>query len=288
MTTVVEQLNRAILALTPTSPSPRLDADVLLARVLRCSRSHLYAWPEKILTESQVFEFWSLVERRRQGEPIAYLTGVREFWSLPLRVTPATLIPRPETEGLVEQALLRIPVSQPSRVADLGTGSGAIALAIAHERPHAQIVATDRCREALAVAAWNAKQLSLNNVQWRCGDWYEALGNNSVIDSNAERFDIIVSNPPYVALHDPHLEQGDVRFEPKGALVAGEDGLAALRRISEQAPHHLRVGGVLLIEHGSTQREAVMRLLAAQGFESITPLPDQAGQWRMVVAEWAG
>jgi release factor glutamine methyltransferase len=214
-----------------------------------------------------------LLRRRAAGEPVAYLTGRRDFWTLELEVTPAVLIPRPETERLVEEVLALFPAAPPIRLADLGTGSGALALALAAERPAWQIVATDASPEALAVARRNAERLRLGNVELRCGSWAEALGAH-------ERFAAIVSNPPYVAEGDPHLAAGDLPFEPRSALVAGADGLAAIRVLIPAAVAHLRAGGWLLLEHGAGQGAAVRALLEEGGLAAVRTLRDLAGHER--------
>lgn len=251
------------------SDTPRLDAELLLAAALGRPRSYLYAWPERLPTAAAADRFAISLARRRCGEPLAYLTGRREFWSLELAVTPATLIPRPETEQLVERALARLPVDRPCRVADLGSGSGAIALAIARERPLARIVATDISTAALAVARDNATRLGLGNVTFRAGDWCAALP--------AGEFDLIAANPPYVATTSPYLQQGDVRFEPHIALVAGDDGLADLRTIIATAPAHLATGGWLLLEHSHDQAAAVLARLREHGFDACADYCDHAG-----------
>jgi len=237
------------------------DAELLLAHVLGRPRSWLYAHGDDELGADAAARFDALLARRREGEPVAYLTGQRGFWRFDLQVGPATLIPRPETELLVELALQRMPPDRPLRIADLGTGSGAIALALAHERPRAYVVATDTSAEALAIAAANAHALELGNVRFRRGDWFAPLA--------GEAFDLIASNPPYIADSDQHLDEGDLRFEPRGALASGPDGLDAIRRIVGAAPVHLRRGGWLLIEHGWQQGEAVRALLAAAGLIEV-------------------
>lgn len=273
MTTLKALLIGATAELSTASATPRLDAEVLLAHALGKPRSYLYTWPERELTPAEQAAFQALQARRRQGEPVAYLTGEREFWSFALAVTPAVLIPRPDTEVLVEQALARLPLAQPVSVADLGTGSGAIALAIACERPAAHIVATDASAAALALAQDNARRLQLNNVQFRHGDWLAALPD--------ERFALIVSNPPYLAARDPHRNQGDLRFEPPQALVSGEDGLDAIRQIVADAAAHLLPGGGLLLEHGFAQGEAVRALLRAHGFREVITYRDASGHERV-------
>lgn len=254
--------------------SPRADADILLAHVLDRSRSYLLAWPEHELSLEQWAAFKDLVERRARGEPVAYLTGGRGFYGLEFSVSPAVLIPRPETELLVEAALERLPEG-PCRVADLGTGSGAIALVIAHERPEARVLGVDASPEALAVARSNADRLGLGNVNLRSGSWCQGL--------EGERFDMIVSNPPYICEDDPHLAQGDVRFEPAMALASGPDGLDAIRAIIACAPAHLLPGGWLLFEHGYDQAEAVAGLMRAAGFVGVESLKDLLGHGRVTL-----
>lgn len=266
-------LSTAAETLSATSDSPRLDAELLLAHALGKDRSYLRAWPERTPTPAQEAEFKALLARRQAGEPIAHLLGVREFWSLALKVTPDTLIPRPETELLVERALLHIPADRPVAVADLGTGSGAIALAIASERPRIQVTAIDRSAAALAVARVNARALGIANLDFREGDWCN--------DLPAAHFDVIVSNPPYIAARDPHLAQGDVRFDPHGALVSGPDGLDDLRRIIPDARACLKPGGWLLVEHGHDQGPAVEALFTAAGYRDIRNHTDLAGKPRV-------
>jgi release factor glutamine methyltransferase len=261
-----------------------LDAQVLLAHVLSKDRAWLVAHSDEALTSDQEAAFFALAKRRRDGEPVAYLTGVREFWGLPLRVTPAVLIPRPETESLVELALLRIPVDRGSSVVDLGTGSGAIALALAKERPRARVLATDTSMEALAVAKDNARQLGIANVEFALADWYDGLPSAW----HDVAFDVIASNPPYVAINDPHLRESDVPFEPAAALVSGVDGLAAIRRIVDGARAHLAPVGALAVEHGYDQSERVRELFAAAGFSEIVTAKDLAGIPRVVVGRNVG
>lgn len=259
------------------SDSPRLDAEVLLAHTLGKARSYLRAFAEHEVEAPTEKAFALLVARRVAGEPVAHLTGEREFWSLPLQVTADTLIPRPDTELLVEQALERIPTGAGWRIADLGTGSGAIALAIASERPDARIVACDLSTAALAVASGNAQRLGLSNIEFRHSDWCSAL-------AGEEQFEVIVSNPPYIRAADPHLEQGDVRFESRLALVSGADGLDAIRQILDQAASHLVSGGWLLIEHGYDQGPALRELLTAAGYTGAETLQDTSQNDRLSLA----
>jgi len=250
----------------------RLEAEILLAHALEATRSFLYANPELDLPSARVTAFRKLVRRRIRGEPIAYITGRREFWSLPLKVTPGVLIPRPETERLVEAALDHIPHGERWRIADLGTGSGAVALAIASERPHCEIHAGDTSWEAIELAAENARALQILTVTFHRGAWMEPLPG---------RFDLVVSNPPYVAADDPHLGQGDLRFEPRDALCPGSDPLAAIREIARQAARRLNPGGWLLVEHGTDQGAGVRAVFERAGFRAVRTLLDLAGHERV-------
>jgi len=245
---------------------PRAEADRLLAHALGVGPTWLYTHRDDAPSADQVAVFHGLIERRLAGEPVAYLLGRRGFWRFDLAVTPATLIPRPETERLVELALDRLKETAPLRVADLGTGTGAIALAIAFERPLAQVVATDASAAALAVARRNADALGLSRVAFREGDWFGPLA--------GERFDLIASNPPYIAEHDAHLAQGDLRFEPASALASGADGLDDIRRIAADAPSHLEAGGWLLVEHGWAQGATVRGIFERAGFEQVETVQD--------------
>ncbi len=255
-----------------------LDAQVLLAHVLGKERAWLRAHAAEALGGADAERFFALAKRRREGEPVAYLTGVREFWGLPIAVTPAVLIPRPETEALVELALSRLPLDRDARVLDLGTGSGAIALALAHERPRAHVLATDAATAALDVARGNAQRLRIGNVEFLRSDWYDALP----LDRCRAAFDLIVANPPYVAAADPHLADGDVRFEPRPALTPGGEGLDAIRAIIGGASARLVPGGTLAVEHGYDQAERVRALFAAAGFVDIVGARDLAGIPRVV------
>ena len=243
-----------------------VDAEHLLLHVLARPRSWLFAHADDAVTATEAAGFLALVERRAQGEPVAYLTGTQGFWSLELAVTPATLIPRPETERLVELALERLPAGVAVHVADLGTGSGAIALAIARERPQAQVIASDASAAALEVARANAERNRVRNVQFRQGDWLAPLA--------GERFDLIASNPPYIADGDPHLCAGDLRFEPPTALSSGADGLDAIRVIVRDARAMLQPGGWLLLEHGWDQGDAVRALLQGGGYGDVATEQD--------------
>ncbi|VXB56874.1 N5-glutamine methyltransferase, modifies release factors RF-1 and RF-2 [Pseudomonas sp. 8AS] len=269
MATIEQLLNHADL---PDSPSARLDAELLLAFVLGKPRSYLRTWPEREPTAEQQAAFAALLIRRRAGEPVAYILGQQGFWSLDLEVAPHTLIPRPDTELLVETALELLPAT-PLRALDLGTGTGAIALALASERPGWRVTGVDRVIDAVALAERNRQRLQLNNAEFRPSQWFGALA--------GERYGLIVSNPPYIAAADRHLGEGDVRFEPVSALVSGVDGLDDIRQIIAQAPPHLEPGGWLLLEHGYDQAAAVRELLAAAGFARVHSRRDLGGHERI-------
>ncbi|MGR2766568.1 peptide chain release factor N(5)-glutamine methyltransferase [Photobacterium ganghwense] len=274
-------LKQAASALSDAgSDSPHIDAAVLLCHVLDKPRSYLLTWPEKELDDSQLSAFNALLARRLTGEPIAYIVGEREFWSLPLKVAPHTLIPRPDTERLVELALDKMP-PQACTVLDLGTGTGAIALAIASECPQAQVTGIDLRPEAAALAEENRIRLGIANARFLSGSWYSPL-------DSQERFAVIVSNPPYIDAADPHLDQGDVRFEPKSALVADDEGLADIRIISEQGRLHLNAGGWLLLEHGYEQGQAVREILTTLGYQQVSTAQDYAGLDRVTLGCWQG
>jgi release factor glutamine methyltransferase len=253
MVTIGAALRRTLHELEVTSPTPRLDAEVLVMHACGINRSELITRHEMALTGEQQNKLESLLARRKRGEPVAYITGTREFWSMELNITPATLIPRPETELLVEKSLERIPHDAAWTIADLGTGSGAIALAIAKERPHSHVVATDNSPAALAIAKSNAAKFGLTNIEFRSGSWFAPLV--------GETFDMIVSNPPYIRAGDPHLSQGDVRHEPAIALVSGADGLDAIRHIALHAREFLKPNGWLLFEHGWDQATSIRQIL---------------------------
>ncbi len=254
-----------------------VDGQALLAHALGRDRAWLIAHAGDVLPREDADRFFALARRRREGEPVAYLTGWREFWGLRLAVDPSVLIPRAETETLVEMALARLSAGRVPSVLDLGTGSGAIALAVAHERPLARVVASDRSQAALEVARANAQRLGITNIAFVSGDWYEALPPRT-----ATGFDLIASNPPYVAAGDVHLREGDLRFEPIGALAAGADGLDALRVIVAGAPARLAMGGWLVVEHGYDQSDAVQCLFADAGLADIASGRDLAGIPRVV------
>ena len=251
------------------------DAEWLLAHSVGHDRSWLYAHAGDQVDVASALAFEALCARRDGGEPVAYLTGRQGFWTLDLAVSPATLVPRPETELLVELALQRVTMDAAAHLADLGTGSGAIALALASERPRAQVVATDASADALAVARGNASANRIDNVEFRLGDWLAPL--------ESQRFDLIASNPPYIALGDPHLERGDLRFEPPLALASGPDGLDAIRAIVAGAPEHLQPGGWLLLEHGWEQGAAVRTLLDAARFSQVASVRDLESRERVTL-----
>ncbi|ULH02319.1 peptide chain release factor N(5)-glutamine methyltransferase [Aeromonas caviae] len=274
----IQQARAHIMATLASGESPRADADALLCHLLDCRRSYLMTWPEHELDAAQQATLAGWLARRLNGEPIAHLIGEREFWSLPLKVSPATLIPRPDTEVLVEQALTRLP-GGPCALLDLGTGTGAIALALKSERPDADVWAVDRMPAAAALARTNSAALGLP-IEVRDGSWFAPL-------SDAPRFAMIVSNPPYIDGADPHLHEGDVRFEPRSALVAEEQGLADIRLIVTQAPAHLVPGGWLLLEHGWDQGEAVRQLLLQQGYVQVETVRDYGDNERVTLGRLA-
>ncbi|ELQ6016664.1 peptide chain release factor N(5)-glutamine methyltransferase [Cronobacter sakazakii] len=269
-------LKQAIERLT-ASESPRRDAEILLAFVTGRTRTFILAFGETALTDDEHARLDALLARRAAGEPVAYLIGQREFWSLPLEVSPATLIPRPDTECLVEQALARLPAT-PCRILDLGTGTGAIALALASERPDCHVTALDVIPEAVALAKRNAQRLGIDNVTILQSHWFSALTD--------VRFSLIVSNPPYIDGDDPHLSQGDVRFEPKSALVADNAGLADLETLVTEARRFLEDNGWLMLEHGWQQGEAVRELFTRAGYQAVETCRDYGGNERLTLGHY--
>ncbi|WP_045047052.1 peptide chain release factor N(5)-glutamine methyltransferase [Rouxiella chamberiensis] len=259
------------------SESPKRDAEILLGHVTGRSRTFIMAFGETELDAQTLARLDALLGRREKGEPVAYLVGEREFWSLPLSVSPATLIPRPDTECLVEHALQRLGEA-PARVLDLGTGTGAIALAIASERPDCEVIGVDLHPDAVALAQFNGTKLGLGNAQFLQGSWFTPV--------QGQRFSLIVSNPPYIDAADPHLAQGDVRFEPASALVAANNGLADIQLITQQAPEHLSADGWLLFEHGWQQGEAVREILVSAGFIAVETLKDYGDNDRVTLGRW--
>ena len=272
MSSVRDNLRRT--AELPESDSARLDLEVLLGHVLQKPRTWLYTWPEHELSGSAQQQFDSLLERRAGGEPVAHLVGEREFWSLPLKVDASTLIPRPETELLVEVALELCPQER-SQVLDLGTGTGAIALALASERPGWQIVAAERSPQAVALAEQNREMLGFGNVEIIQSDWFAQVP--------PQEFDLIVSNPPYIDAADPHLSQGDVRFEPRSALVAKRSGLADIEQIAREALAYLAPEGWLVVEHGWQQAEPVREIFTRAGLRQVSSRNDYAGRQRLTI-----
>lgn len=270
--TIIASLLRA--AELPDSPTARLDAELLLAAALGKSRSYLHTWPEKIVSSESALIFADYLQRRRAGEPVAYILGQQGFWNLDLEVAPHTLIPRPDTELLVETALQLLPATS-ANVLDLGTGSGAIALALASERAAWQVTAVDRVLEAVALAERNRQRLALDNVTVLNSHWFSALADH--------RFDLIISNPPYIAAGDVHLAEGDVRFEPESALVAGPDGLDDIRQIVAAAPQHLNPGAWLMLEHGYDQGAPVRDLLQGAGFTQVESRKDLGAHERITL-----
>ncbi len=276
---IQQVLQEAETSLTK-SDSPRLDAELLLSHYLKQPRTYLFANAPEALSESQLAEFQNYLQRRIDGEPIAYIVGMREFWDIELVVNPSVLVPRPETELLVEAALELFAESSLVRIADLGTGSGAIALAIGHSKPGWQIDAVDISEAALATATANARRLDLCNVEFSCASWCDGL--------EQQTYDLIIANPPYVAPGDAHLQQGDLRFEPNSALEAAENGLADLYSIAEQARNALKTNGYLLMEHGFDQHQVLDQRLNDLGYADVNGRNDLAGHCRMIQARWTG
>ncbi len=274
--TIAAALSASAAQLHATSDSPRLDAELLLEAVTGFGRSVAISFPEKLLTTEQQARFGALVDRRSTGEPLAYIVGQREFWSLSLAVTPDVLIPRPETELVVERALVHLPAE--AKVLDLATGSGAIALAIASERPRAQVTGTDVSSGALRVALGNAQRLGLGQVRCAQGSWYEPV--------TGERFHLIASNPPYISAGDPDLEPGVRAHEPEIALISGATGMECLEHIVRYAPRHLEPGGWLVLEHGWQQAGLVRNLLEQAGFTHVRSHADLAGHERVTEGQF--
>lgn len=273
MSSIKTTLVHATQQLESTSDSAELDVELLLCSVLQKDRSFLRAWPEHELAQKQYDSFQKLLKKRLQGEPIAHILGEREFWSLTLNVTTDTLIPRPDTERLVELALEMIPTRAQWKILDLGTGTGAIALSLAKEKPTCIITATDQSIAALYVAKQNADKNKISNIEFVQSNWFAELGN--------QQFDMIVTNPPYICDNDPHLKQGDVRFEPLSALTSGADGLDDIRTIIKESKKYLTENGILLIEHGYDQAEAVCELLNQANFINVANFKDYGGNPRV-------
>jgi len=278
MMKVSQLLKDAVSQLSAHSDTARLDAEILFTFALSWRRTQLITQDDQLLNDHQVDKILQLIRRRIQGEPIAYIVGEQEFWSLPLHVDSNTLIPRPETELLVESALDVLLTEKAQNVLDLGTGSGAVALALASERKLHRFIAVDISADALAVAKNNSKKLGIESVEFRCGNWFAAL-------NNLERFDLIVSNPPYIKSDDPHLAQGDVAFEPRTALASGEDGLLDIRSIAENAKDYLNAASWIMFEHGWNQSADVRNILAVNGYDNIQSLKDLSGHERVTKAQ---
>lgn len=276
---IVDLLEQAGQKLQAVSDTAFLDAEVLLCHCLQKPRSFLRTWPEHQPSKPQLECFQNLIEQRSQGQPVAYLTGLREFWSREFCVTPDVLIPRPDSELLIELGLELLPQDSPCKVLDLGTGSGILALTLAAERPLADVIASDFSVSALQVARHNAEHLAINNVRFHQAHWLNDLDETG--------FDLIVSNPPYIAEDDPHLQQGDVRFEPQSALVSPNNGLRDIGIIVEASRRHLRVGGSLLIEHGYNQLQPVQAIFSRHGYSRILTYRDLSGNPRVTSARWS-
>lgn len=270
---IKQTLTHAKTQLTDYSDSIQVDVEILLCHTLGCNRTYLHTWPEKNINDSQTQQFNDLLQRRIKGEPIAHITGSRSFWEFDLKVTADTLIPRPETECLVEQALEKIPADSRNNILDLGTGTGAIALALAYERPLSEVTAVEQSAASLKIARLNQISLKLDNLTLLKGNWF--------VPVEKQVFDIIVSNPPYIEENDPHLLQGDVRFEPLSALTAGADGLNDIRHIIHHAHGFLSPHGWLMLEHGYNQAEQVRTLLEQNNFKNIQQFNDLANQPRI-------
>ncbi len=271
-------LDDAAHTLYDSSETPRIDAEYLLLHVIDKSMAWIISYGDSNATKAHTLEFYSLIEQRAKGVPVAYLMGYRDFWTLRLRVNKHVLIPRGDTEILVEQALVRLDKFNEHKIADLGTGSGAIALSLAKERPNSSVVAIDLHQEAINIARQNAVENKLSNVVFRQSNWLD--------DADKEQYDLIASNPPYVEASDSHLDKGDLRFEPSTALIAKDKGLADLRAIIEKAPQHLVENGWLLLEHGYNQADQVHDLLAKAGFTNIQLYSDLNHLPRCTAAKW--
>ena len=278
MHSIKSVLAEAVDTLAAVSDSALLDAEVLLCLALNKQRSHLRAWPDLQLQPEHLSAFKALLEQRRQGMPVAYITGNREFWSRDFQVTPDVLIPRPDTELLIELSLNLIPANEAAKIIDLGTGSGIIAITLAAERPHAHISATDFSLAALRIAQLNADKHHINNIQFYQSDWFADIPNT--------KFNLIISNPPYIAEDDSHLQQGDVRFEPQTALCAAERGLGDIKTIADAARNYLEPCGHLLIEHGYDQQQQVQALFKDLQYDKVQTYTDLSGQPRVTYGQW--
>jgi len=275
---ISQVIESSTLRLISQFDTARVDAEVLVAHALNVSRTQLYTWSDKTLSSDEIDLVHKFIDRRCKGEPIAYIVGHQEFWSLDFKVTPVTLIPRPETEHLVEFSLEKTPVDKKYRIADLGTGSGAIAISIAKERGQSQLIAVDESEAALKVAAENAKALGVSNITFKQSNWFDSL--------KGETFDLIVSNPPYIEELDKHLSKGDVACEPRSALVSGIDGLDDIRQIIRQAKSHLKPNAVLMLEHGWDQAVKVRSIFKEEKYDNIKSYDDLAGIERITVGSY--
>ncbi|NOQ87826.1 MAG: peptide chain release factor N(5)-glutamine methyltransferase [Gammaproteobacteria bacterium] len=274
---IQQALQQASQALSETSPSAVLDAQVLLTHVLSCNTAHLAAWPEKDLSEEQISQYLQLIQQRKKGMPVAHLTGLREFWSLNFNVDDSTLIPRPETETLVEYILNKFGDKKNLKLLDMGTGTGAIAIALAREKPGWKIFASDIAEQALNLARQNSKRHQTSNTTFIHSDWFS--------DINDHDFDIIISNPPYIADDDPHLLEGDVRFEPQSALASGAEGMDDIDHICLHAKNHLVNNGWLIVEHGYNQKQLVSDCFAENGYTQIEQKKDLSDHTRMTAGK---
>jgi release factor glutamine methyltransferase len=278
MHSIKSVLAEAADSLVSSSDSAILDAEILLSLVLNKERSHLRAWPDKQLEPDQINAFWSLIQKRQQGTPIAYITGNREFWSRDFHVTPDVLIPRPDTELLIELSLKLISKESAPKIIDLGTGSGIIAITLAAEYPSAEVSATDFSFPALRIAELNADKHNVSHINFYHSDWFASVPDN--------QFNLIISNPPYIAEDDSHLQQGDVRFEPQTALCAAEQGLSDIKNIADAARSYLEQGGHLLIEHGYNQQQQVQAIFKDFHYDNIQTYTDLSGQPRVTYGQW--
>lgn len=279
---IAEFVDHGTNILGSISDSPKLDCEILLLSVLEKDRGYLYTWPERELSEDELQQTQQLLQLRQQGKPVAYILGRRDFWDFTVEVTPATLIPRPETELLVEFALQRFAPEDKLNIADLGTGSGILGIALAREFAKSQVCAVDFSEDALAVARRNANSLQVNNIEFYAGSWF------APISSEKFSFDLIVSNPPYIEEDDLHLHQGDVRFEPNSALASGIDGLDDIRIIAAQSSRYLKLGGVLAVEHGYQQGEAVRGIFESAGLCQIETIKDLQEHDRVTIGQMSG
>ncbi|MEQ1544250.1 peptide chain release factor N(5)-glutamine methyltransferase [Methyloglobulus sp.] len=278
MQSIKTVLADAVKSLEIVSDSALLDAEILLCNALGKERTYLRAWLDKDLHPEQIAAFNLLLQQRQQGKPIAYITGKREFWSRDFQVTPDVLIPRPDTELLIELSLALIPASQPYKIIDLGTGSGIIAVTLAAERPHAHIRATDISAAALACAKANAAKHNVEHIKFHQSSWFDSIPDG--------KFNLIISNPPYVTEDDEHLQQGNLRFEPLTALISAQQGLSDIKTIAETACNRLENGGYLLVEHGYNQREDVQNIFRALGYQQVQTHTDLSGQPRVTSGQY--